>query len=468
MNKFNKWGALIVAAVMVAVFVVAFFGVSTKYGDIETVIIGSQKNISYGNDLDGSIEYILSSKNTDYKPTAEELAKVKAIVEKRLSAYVVPECEVSCDYDAGTVRVRIPYSSRSVYSPSAFNDVLTTVGSFAVYKGSEADESMLIFTDAQVTSAKTKTSSILNGLSYTYSVEGKLNAEGKAALKKATQELVDAASQTDANQSISFWLDGEKLTTTNVKSVISNGAFSLSSYNFKASDVSNYSIMLSGGSMPYEVACASVRSARAQAGSAAITVLGIALAASVLFACIYLILRYRLCGVASLIGLIGTLGGLLLVVTGMFTTSSGTPLLLSGVFAIAAVLLLCLEANARFFNAFTEEMKTTTTVSKAANTAFRQTIGATLAIDVIVLLAAVAMLLFGRNAAAGAWILSPVFKALSLKTADYYELAYVGKFLLTGTLIGLLCSVFAVRYIVYSFELWKAGRNPFAFGGAKK
>ncbi|MEA4911154.1 MAG: hypothetical protein VB092_00885 [Oscillospiraceae bacterium] len=467
MKKFSKWGAAIVAAVFVAVFVIAFFGISTKYGDIETVIVSSQKNITYGNDFDTVVDYVLKSTDDSYVPTAEELTAAKAIVEKRLTAFLIPECEVSCDYEQGLLIVRMPYSARSSYSATAFSQTLTTVGSFAAYKGSEADESMLIFTDAQIVSAASAAEQVLNGLSTNYKINVDLNKEGKAALKEATQALVDAAAQTSEKQTISYWLDGEKIATASVSAVNTSGSFTITSYNFSSSDVSNYTIQLASGSLPFTMSCSAIQSEQAAGGSNAAAVLAIALVASVLLCCAYLIVRYKLCGVATFIGLIGTVGGMLFVITGMFNSQNGIPVLVSTVLAFVFVLFICMEANVRFYNALSDKL-TTTTVGKAASLAFRQTIVGTLVIFLGIALSGTVLLLFSRSATVGMGILSPIFRALSVKTSNYYEFAYVGKLLLSGALIGMLCSVLGGRYILYSFEQLKAAKKPVLFGGTER
>ncbi len=469
MKSFNKWGALIVAVIAIAVFVVAFFGISTKYGDIETIIVNSYENIQYGNDYDGGVEYLLTCAEEGYEPTVEEMLRAKSIVEKRLSNYVIPECEVRCDYEQHTVSVRVPYSARSAYSSTAFSGSLTQNASFAAYKGSEADESMLIFTADEIVSTGTDVELILNGLSYNYFVNLKLNKSGREALRQATEDLVAVKNETDAAQVISYWLDGENIGATGISEVITNGKLRVAGYNMTANDASSYALMIGGGTLPYAVSCNSVRSTpAAYGGDNAVETLGIALLAAVALCCVWLLVRYKLCGLASLIGMIGTLGGLLFIITGMFNSQNGVPVLTAVVFALAITLFLNFEANVRYCGALRAELAQGNTVAKSASNAFRRTIGPTLIIDAVVVVVCILLLLFSRGASVGLSVLSPIFNATSVKIANYFEFAYFGKIVLSGTLIGLLCSVLGTRYVVYSFEQFGFAKNAKLFGGEGK
>ena len=79
MRHISKSAFFIVVALIAVFTVLTFCGVSTYYGDIETVHIKGTDDIRWGIDISGGVEAVFSPDKDDVKITDDDMASAKSI-----------------------------------------------------------------------------------------------------------------------------------------------------------------------------------------------------------------------------------------------------------------------------------------------------------------------------------------------------------------------------------------------------
>ena len=470
MKHFGKAVFIIVAAISIAVFVVGAFGITSQYGDITSIIINSKDNIGYGSDAEGNVEFVLAPSEENVSLTREEMIYTKSVLEARLENYLVNEYQVNCNFDNSSFSITVPYGANAKYTPSWLIQQLTTVSDVVLYEGQTADESKVILTSENILSAKTSAETKNNGQFSFYGLKLKLDKEGRTALKEATKRIVEQNKENGTTGGISIWIDGKMAMTYAVTKEYKGGAANLTSSVISSSDAALYAVAVNSGSLSTTLQCTSFSSSNPHIGVHAADAIILSLLSALVLICIYLIYKYRLCGVATLITITGTLGGMVLVVTGMFYTQSantGVVITMTSLFAFALTLFLSLAFNVRFYERIGKESENAT-VPKAISNAFKGTVGTTLVVDIVVFVIGLGFLLFSRGRNVSNLILSPIFNQFGIRMVNLGTLESFGTILMAGTIIGFLFSVVGTKLVLDSFAGYKFSKNAKLFGGEAK
>lgn len=306
---------LLITAICIAICVVAFLGITTHYGDIDTVVIQSPKQITYDADLTDTITFVFAPDNSQQiEVTDEDINTVKTVIEKRLEYIGIPTYDIHCDYENKQVIVAI--SAETGVSTSWLATNLAARGDFyARAENSENAGESYIFSSDEVKSAKIQAGQAV--MSYQqYTIEMHLNNTGKNQLKTTSEYLAEEFEKTEAVQYIYFYNGTTSIGSTTVKKAITDGVISLSSYNLDQDTVVQIGMYLNSGQHPFALTYDAVTVSNTAIGQDHIKMLGIALGSAFLAIFLFLIIRYRMTGVAGVICALGTIGVTMFFITG--------------------------------------------------------------------------------------------------------------------------------------------------------
>ncbi|NLC79236.1 MAG: hypothetical protein GX683_05885 [Ruminococcaceae bacterium] len=468
MKNFGKVVFILVAALSICAFVLGAFGIATHYGDIKTVIVNSVDQLGVGLDGSANLKIMLAPSEEGASLTREEMLYTKSILEKRLESYVVDEYRVNCDFDNSSFSVVLAYSETSQYSPAWIVEQLTAIGDAALYEGREADESKVIFTDENITAAKPSVEQINGGIYTLYGIDISLNSEGREAYKAAIEKLLSEKTDSET-PTVTLFVDGTSTVTLQVVKEAKGRTANLQTSGLTVESAALTSIILNSGKLPTALENTSITVMKPMIGEQALTALMLAAISALAIVCFYLIFRYRLCGVASTVTMLGTIGGVLLVCTGMFAiTSSGAviPFTMTAIIAAFLVVVINLEANVRYFEAIRSRLGEISP-AKAISESFKKTLGTTLGIDFALVLVSLLFLIFSRGEGVASFILSPIFASFGVEGVNFASFPYFGTMLLAGTIIGFIFSVVGTWLSLYSFSCFNFSSNKSLFGGER-
>ena len=83
MRKVGKPVVFVVVAIIIVFTTLAFFGISTSYGDITTTYIKGVDDIRWGIDIRGGVDVTFTPPE-GYDATPEEMAAAESIIKVRL------------------------------------------------------------------------------------------------------------------------------------------------------------------------------------------------------------------------------------------------------------------------------------------------------------------------------------------------------------------------------------------------
>ena len=467
MKSFGKVIFILIAALSIFVFVLGAFGIAEHYGDITTVIVKSAEQLGIGLDGSTNMKIVLSPSEEGKTLSREEMLYTKSILEKRLDSYLIDEYRINCDFENSTFSVVLAYNNSSQYTSSWVVAQLTSVGDVKVYEGDAVDESKVIISSENITSAEVFRE-MLSDTYARYGVEMSLNAEGREAYKAAMDKLL--AEKTDTSVStVSIYIDGQSVASMGINEEFKGRNAIIKSSMLSYETAAAATIIIDSGKLPVELKNTSITLMNASIGEQAITALQLAVISALAISFFYLIYKYRLCGVASMISMLGTVGGLLLVCTGMFTITSPNsviPLTATAMAAAFITIFINYEANVRYFESIKARLGEVSP-NKAIVEEFKKTVGTTLGIDFALVLISLLFYIFVRNQGIHSFILSPIFAAFGVKTVNFSSFTYFGIMLLAGTLIGFLSSVLGTFASLYSLSCFKFASNKKLFGGER-
>ena len=108
MKRVGKSVFFVVSLLIVALTLLAFFGVSSQYGDrVDTYIKGAD-SIRWGIDIRGGVE-VTFTPPAEYDATDDQLNAAKAVIEQRLVNNNITDYELYVDYSKDRVILRFPW-----------------------------------------------------------------------------------------------------------------------------------------------------------------------------------------------------------------------------------------------------------------------------------------------------------------------------------------------------------------------
>lgn len=356
---------LVVVLVIAALSVITLVGLGKQHK-------GSAKNIRLGLDLAGGVS--ITYQTVKENPTSTEMSDTVYKMQRRVDNY---STEASV-YQEGNNRVNI-----DIPGVKDANKVLEELGkagsiSFVDPNGKE------VINGTHIKSAKEGTIQE-NGMTK-YVVNLTLNTKGTKLFAEATEEF--------KGQAISIVYDGKEINSPIVEAVITNGQAQISQPSYE--EARNLASTIRIGALPLELEEIRSNVVGAKLGSEAVNTSLVAAAIGFVLVILFMIIVYRIPGLAASIALCLYITAVLVVLNGANVT-----LTLPGIAGIILSIGMAVDANVIIFTRIKEELATGKTVRSAIKIGFDKALSAIVDGNVTTLIAAAVLWFKGSGTVKG-------------------------------------------------------------------
>lgn len=360
--------------ILVVILAIALFG-GIAYMGVGKGHRGSAKNIRLGLDLAGGVSVTYEA--TKANPTAIEMRDTVYKMQKRVEN---DSAEASV-YQEGDNRVTIDVPD--VDDPQAVLEKLGKAGSLE-FKDPNGN---VVISGSSIKTAEATTQTDETGNSENV-VKLTLNSKGKKQFADATAEFI--------NQPISIVYDGEVISSPVVQSEITDGVAIISGSFDEFSKAEDLASTLRIGALPLELKNIRNNIVGAKLGLTSLNTSLIAGIIGLILVIIFMIVLYRIPGVASSIALIFYVVAMLLALNVLDVT-----LTLPGIAGIILSIGMAVDANVIIFTRIKEELSTGKTVRSAIKIGFDKALSAIVDGNITTLIAAVVLYLMGSGTVKG-------------------------------------------------------------------
>ncbi len=329
--------------------------------------------ISLGLDLRGGVYTVYAAENDGTLEFDEKMNSTVSILMSRLTRQGFTEATVTRQGD-DRVRVEIP----NVSDP---NEILRIIGTPAQLNFVD-EAGNVIIEGAMVKNAAAAMDE--NGkpcIAFELNAEGaKLFAEGTAA---------------NLGKTISITLDGETISAPTVNSVIAGGQGQITG-DFTNEEAQNLATLILSGALPLNLSQLEVSAISATLGVEALDKAVLAGAIGVALVMLFMLLRYRLCGLVADIALT-----IYVLVVILLLALTGAQLTLPGVAGIILGIGMAVDANVVIFERIREELKVGRPLPSSIRKGFSNALSAIIDANVTTIIAAVVLYAFGTGTIRG-------------------------------------------------------------------
>ena len=339
-----------------------------------------RNKIQLGLDLRGGVNIVYEAQLNDDELTAEELAEAmngaQTLIQKRLDANGYTEAEVSIE---GTKRLRVDIPG--VEDPQKAIDEIGAAGMLYVY-GQDFmtnPEAEPIFTGKNVASARAGQ----NTQTGEYAVDIQLDEEAT--------KIFDTYTAEHQGETVFFFLDDTLLSMATLSAHIVDGSGQISG-NFTLDSAKELANGINAGALPFTLDAISATGVGAKLGADALNTSLLAGIIGFAIILIFMVVMYRLCGLAADIALVLYVGLMILVLSMMNAT-----LTLPGIAGILLSIGMAVDANVIIFARIKEELQLGRTVRMAVDAGFNKAFKAIVDGNVTTLIAAAVLYIFGTG-----------------------------------------------------------------------
>ena len=383
--------SLVVILVVVAlVGYVALFGIG-KGTSIHYVKPWGEA-ISLGLDLRGGVYTVYQAEDDGSADFDSKMNSTVNILTSRLTRQGFTEATVTRQGN-DRIRVEIP----NVTDP---NEILRIIGSPAQLYFKDEDGNVII-EGAMVKNAQAAQDE--NGrpcVSFELNDEGaKLFAEGTAA---------------NLGKTISIELDGEVISAPSVNSVISGGQGQITSTTFTADSAKTLANLILSGALPLNLSQLEVSAISATLGDTALDRALMAGIIGVALVMLFMLVRYRLCGLVADIALT-----IYIMVVVLLLALTGAQLTLPGVAGIILGIGMAVDANVVIFERIREELAVGRPLPSSVKKGFSNALSAIIDANITTIIAAVVLYAFGTGSIRGFALTLGISVATSMFTAVF-------------------------------------------------
>lgn len=364
-------------AIGILVLILAILAGMTWYAGtiISTVGVGENRNIKLGLDLAGGVS--ITYKAVEDNPSSEDMKDTVYKLQRRVEKY---STEASV-YQEGSDRINI-----EIPGVSDANTILEEMGKPGSLEfQNTSGETLLTGSDIKNAQAQTFTDSTSGQRQYV--VDLTLTDEGK---EKFTQATTD-----NLGKQMPIVYDGEVISSPTVQSVLSEGTAQITGMeSYEAADELASTIRI--GSLSLELEELNSKVVGAQLGNSALTSSLLAAVIGLGLVILFMIIMYRIPGLASGIALI-LYSALMIWALWIFDIT----LTLPGIAGIILSIGMAVDANVIIFARIQEEIATGKTVSTAMKIGYDKALSAVVDGNVTTLIAAVVLGLRGSGPVKG-------------------------------------------------------------------
>ena len=235
-------------------------------------------------------------------------------------------------------------------------------------------------------------------------------------LRELTDEgakIFAEATAANLGKTISITLDGETISRATVNTVIAGGNGEITG-NFTADEAKNLATLILSGALPLNLTQLEVSAISATLGVEALDraiqagIIGVALVM------LFMLFRYRLCGLVADIALT-----IYIMIVVLLLALTGAQLTLPGVAGIILGIGMAVDANVVIFERIREEVKNGRPIGSAVRKGFSNALSAIIDSNVTTIIAAVVLYAFGTGSVRGFALTLGIGVATSLVTAVF-------------------------------------------------
>ena len=401
---------LLILLVTAAMGVVAYVGIGQGHAL-------SAKNIRLGLDLAGGVSVTYEA--TKENPTAREMNDTVYKMQKR----VENESTEASVYQEGSNRVTVDVPD--VDDPQAVLDKLGKAGSLEFVmlsdctideKTKEAtyDKDKVLLDGSTISDAEATTQQQSSGANENVV---KITFTGKGAKKfgEVTSENVGA--------NLSIIYDGKEVSSPTIQTAITDGVAIVSGSFEKFSDAEDMAATLRIGALPLELKNIRSNIVGAKLGITSLETSLIAGVIGLILVIIFMIVMYRIPGVAASLALVLYVAATLLALNGLNVT-----LTLPGIAGVILAIGMAVDANCIIFTRIREEIATGKTVRSSIKIGFEKALSAIIDGNVTTLIAAVVLYIKGSGTVMG-----------------------FAQTLAIGIILSMFTAIFITRWLLYGF-----------------
>ncbi len=401
---------LLILLVTAAMGVVAYVGIGQGHAL-------SAKNIRLGLDLAGGVSVTYEA--TKENPTAREMNDTVYKMQKR----VENESTEASVYQEGSNRVTVDVPD--VDDPQAVLDKLGKAGSLEFVMLSDCtidettkeatyDKEKVLLDGSMISDAEATTQQQSSGANENVV---KITFTGKGAKKfgEVTSENVGAP--------LSIIYDGKEVSSPQIQTAITDGVAIVSGSFEKFSDAEDMAATLRIGALPLELKNIRSNIVGAKLGITSLETSLIAGVIGLILVILFMIVMYRIPGVAASLALALYVAATLLALNGLNVT-----LTLPGIAGVILAIGMAVDANCIIFTRIREEIATGKTVRSSIKIGFEKALSAIIDGNVTTLIAAVVLYIKGSGTVMG-----------------------FAQTLAIGIILSMFTAIFITRWLLYGF-----------------
>lgn len=466
MKKTGKPVFFIVAIITIVFTILSITGISSYYGDIQSVYIKGGDQIRWGIDIRGGVEVTFVPAQEGADPTNEELDGAAEVMRQRLVAQGINDYSVYSDYNSDRIVVQFPWAEdEETFDPETAISELGATAQLQFIEGTDTDEEgnptgEVILDGSMVDSAQAAyVATDSQGSNYQWVVQLDLNEDGAAAFSTATSELASS------NGQIAIWMDDQMISAPAVEEAITNGQAMISG-DFDSETATTLANQINGGSLPFSLETASYSTIDPTMGEGARDAMILAAVIAFVLICIFMLAVYRLPGVVAVIALMGQVALMIAALTGFFPGISSSTLTLPGIAGMILSIGMGVDANIITAERIREEINAGKSIDGAIHLGYHRAFTAILDGNITTLI--VAIILMGTFGAPGSFfntILQPILFMFPASTeGTIYSFGFT---LMVGIVGNFVFGVFASRLMIQSLSRFKCFRKPKFYGGER-
>ena len=347
--------------------------------------------ISLGLDLRGGVYTVYQAEDNGDPDFDTKMESTVSILTSRLTRQGFTEATVTRQ-GSDRIRVEIP----NVSDP---NQILTIIGTPAQLYFVDEDGNNLM------EGAMVKNAQAAQDQDGKPCIAFELTDEGAKIFAEATAA--------NLGKTISITLDGETISRATVNTVIAGGKGEITG-NFTADEAKNLATLILSGALPLNLTQLEVSAISATLGVEALDraiqagIIGVALVM------LFMLFRYRLCGLVADIALT-----IYIMIVVLLLALTGAQLTLPGVAGIILGIGMAVDANVVIFERIREEVKVGRPIGSAVRKGFSNALSAIIDSNVTTIIAAVVLYAFGTGSVRGFALTLGIGVATSLVTAVF-------------------------------------------------
>ena len=453
MRKVGKPVVFVVVAIIIVFTTLAFFGISTSYGDITTTYIKGVDDIRWGIDIRGGVDVTFTPPE-GYDATPEEMAAAESIIKVRLVSQNITDYETYVDEAKDRIIVRFPWKEGETdFNPE---QAVKELGETALLTFRENQSGPVVIEGKHVKSASAEPSPDGRGSQ----VKLELTDEGAELFSDATGRLI--------GQQISIWMDDTMISAPRVDSQIPGGIAYITggAQGFDVKEAKALADRINGGALPFKLETENFSTISPTLGFGARDAMVTAGVIAFVLVAIFIIIMDRMCGVVASIALVGQVAGMIACLTGFFAPFPSFTLTLPGIAGIILSIGMGVDANVITSERIKEELRNGKTLDGAIDSGFQRTFSAIFDGNItMVIVAIILMGAFGPPQSIFNSLLSPIFRWFGPSaTGAIYSFGFT---LIVGVIFNFIMGVTASRLMLKSVSKFKPFKKPWLYGGAK-